>query len=90
MSNTLNWRTATDVALNDELVPNPNAEHELLSRLRNVQVAIDAGFLHIDPRQPADREAAKGQEFTVTVVSAAAVVAITYKDTHRRGNSAGF
>ena len=27
---TLNWRTATTVILHDNLIPNPNAEHDLL------------------------------------------------------------
>lgn len=89
MSN-LEWRTATDVVLNDKLIPNPNAAHELLDKLRNVLVAIEGSFLHIDPRQAADREAGKGQEFDVTVVPAAAVHAITYRDVQRRGRVAGF
>lgn len=90
MSNPLNWRTATNVVLNEELIPNPNAEHVLLDRLHNVRIALDNGFLHIDPRQPSERDAAKGQEFTATVVPAAVVHTVTYKANRPIGRGAGF
>jgi hypothetical protein len=74
---TLNWRTA-DVELHDGLVPNPRAEHELLSRLTAVRVAIEGSFLHIDPQNNAP--AWGGQtEYSVTIVPASAVKRLTYK-----------
>lgn len=73
MSNTLNWRTATDVVLNDKLVPNPNAEHEQLVRLHNVKVAVEGGFLHIDPRRDS------GSSQNLFIVPASAVSKVVYQ-----------
>ncbi|EGX60126.1 hypothetical protein SZN_09396 [Streptomyces zinciresistens K42] len=74
----LNWRTA-EVELAEQLVPNPNAEHQLLQRLHNVRVAIEAGFLHIDPRTK-DYVPPPGQDtYTVTVVPAHLVRRVTYQ-----------
>ncbi|TXS50137.1 hypothetical protein [Streptomyces sp. t39] len=73
----LHWRPA-DVKLNEKLVPNPRAEHDLLSDLTAVHVAIDGSFLHIDPYIGAP--AAHGQvEYPITVVPASAVQRLTYK-----------
>lgn len=76
MSN-LEWRKA-DVALNEGLVSNPNAEHELLANLAGVLVAVEGSFLHIDPQS--GEAAYPGQtEATVTIVPASAVKNIRYK-----------
>lgn len=90
MSNTLNWRTATELHLNDKLIPNPDAGHDLLDKLRNVRVAIDGSFLHIDPRQPNDVEGSRGQEFDVYIVPASVVKTVTYRQKEHRGNLATF
>jgi len=88
---TLNWRTATTVILHDNLIPNPNAEHDLLGRLQNVRVAVEGSFLHIDPRQPQAVEAAAGSnEFNVHIVPATAVKSVTYREIKRRGTLVGF
>lgn len=76
MSN-LEWRKA-DVTLREGLVPNPNAEHELLANLTSVLVAVEGSFLHIDPQS--GEQAYPGQtEGDVTVVPASAVKSIRYK-----------
>lgn len=75
---TLQWRTA-DVELADKLVPQPNAEHQLLDRLSNVRVAIDNGFLHIDPR-PNSAPAYPGNDtYTVQIVPAHLVRRVSYR-----------
>jgi len=86
----LNWRTATTVELHDNLIPNPNAEHELLGRLRNVRIAVEGSFLHIDPRQPQDAETSGSHEFDVHIVPATAVKTVTYREIKRRGTLVGF
>ncbi|MFD4968919.1 hypothetical protein [Streptomyces sp. NPDC058424] len=76
---TLDWRTA-DVDLSGKLIPNPLAEHQLLDRLNNVRVAIDSGFLHIDPR-PNGQPAYPGQDtYPVHIVPAHSVRCVTYKE----------
>jgi hypothetical protein len=73
----LHWRPA-DVKLNEKLVPNPRAEHDLLANLTAVRVAIEGSFLHIDPQN--DSPAYPGQtEHPITVVPASAVLSLTYK-----------
>lgn len=74
----LTWRTA-DVVLADKLIPNPNAEHQLWDRLTNVRVAVDAGFLHIDPRQDGKPSLPGQTEHAVYIVPAHLVRTITYK-----------
>ena len=86
----LNWRTATTLELHDNLIPDPNAGHNLLGRLRNVRVAVEGSFLHIDPRQPQDAENSASQEFDVHIVPAAAVKTVTYREIKRRGTLVGF
>lgn len=73
----LEWRKA-DVKLGDGLVPNPNAEHELLSNLADVLVAVEGGFLHIDP-QSGDAAYPGQEEATVTIVPASVVKWVRYK-----------
>ncbi|MFJ8762126.1 hypothetical protein [Streptomyces cyaneofuscatus] len=73
----LNWRTALTVELNDKLIPDPNAGHILLSRLRNVEVAVEAGFLHIDARPQGQRD--RRVEHDVYLVPAAAVRSVEYR-----------
>lgn len=85
---TLNWRTATTVVLHDNLIPDPNAAHNLLGQLRNVRVAAEGSFLHIDPRQPQDAQHTPGQEFDVHIVPATAVKTVTYRATAAQGNLA--
>jgi hypothetical protein len=76
MSN-LEWRKA-DVTLHDGLVPKPNAEHELLSRLDNVLIAVEGSFLHIDP-QSGEAVYPGQEEATVTIVPASAVKWVRYR-----------
>ncbi|SFY52081.1 hypothetical protein [Streptomyces sp. F-1] len=77
MSN-LHWRTA-DVELGDKLIPNPNAEHQLLDRLTNVLVAVEGAFLHIDAR-PNGQPAYPGQDtYDVHIVPAHLARRVTYK-----------
>ncbi|MER5631249.1 hypothetical protein [Streptomyces nitrosporeus] len=90
MSSTLTWRTATTLVLNDELIPDPNAGHILLKRLQNVRVAVEGGFLHIDPRRPQDVEGAPGAEFEVHVIPASAVRSLAYREAKRAGRLASF
>ncbi|MGW0780368.1 hypothetical protein [Streptomyces sp. NPDC002913] len=84
----LNWRTATTLVLHENLIPDPNAEHNLLGRLQNVRVAIDGSFLHIDPRQPHDPGFAMDTDYNVHVVPATAVKVIAYRTTAPQGASA--
>ncbi|MER6149359.1 hypothetical protein [Streptomyces hirsutus] len=76
MSN-LEWRKA-DVILHDKLVPNPNAEHELLANLTAVLVAVEGSFLHVDPQSGEPAYPGQG-EATMTIVPASAVKWIRYK-----------
>ncbi|MBD3550838.1 hypothetical protein [Streptomyces sp. SP18CM02] len=85
----LNWRDATTLELNDGAIPDPNFPGQSLRLLHNVRVAVEGGFLHIDPRQQ-QSEAGAGQEFDVFIVPASAVKAAVYRDVKRRGNLASF
>lgn len=86
---TLDWRTVAELHLHEKLIPNPNAQSELMDKLQNVRVAVEGGFLHIDPRRPGDSPA--GQEFDVYIVPALAVRTITYRESAKRsGRVAGF
>ncbi len=77
---TLNWRTVAELRLTDRIVPNPNSTSELLADMYNVNVAIEGGLVHIDPRQqPADQR----QEYEVSVVPASSVEYIRYVETPR-------
>lgn len=71
---TLNWRDAVTVELNAQLIPDPNAGHILLDRLRNVLVAVEGGFLHIDPR----KDSGSGQD--LFMVPASAVRRVVYRE----------
>ncbi|MFH8483559.1 hypothetical protein [Streptomyces sp. NPDC018055] len=86
----LNWRDVTTLELADKLIPDPNAGHNRLDRLQNVRVAIEGGFLHIDPRQPQQAEGAASQEYDVFIVPALTVKSVVYRDVKRRGNLATF
>ncbi|MFE9461662.1 hypothetical protein [Streptomyces californicus] len=70
----LNWRDAATLELNDKLINNPNAGHNQLDRLHGVRVAVEGGFLHIDPR----RDAGSGQD--LFMVPAAAVRRVVYRE----------
>lgn len=86
MSN-LTWRTVAELRLTAALVPHPDSTSELLASLYNVNVAIEGGLVHIDPRQqPADLK----QEYKVSVVPTSSVEYIQYIEVPRRGNLAGF
>lgn len=85
----LTWRNVTTLELTDKLIPDPNAAHNKLDRLQNVRVAVEGSFLHVDPRQPQQAEAA-GQEFDVFLVPASAVRTVVYRDVKRRGALVGF
>lgn len=74
----LTWRTA-DVVLTEQLIPNPNAEHQLLARLTGVRVAVDAGFLHIDPRDNGKPSYPGQTETAVHIVPAHLVRTVTYR-----------
>ena len=74
----LTWRTA-DVTLTEPLIPNPNAEHQLLARLSNVRVAVDAGFLHVDPRENGKPSYPGQTEATIHIVPAPLVRTVTYR-----------
>ncbi|WP_331764491.1 hypothetical protein [Streptomyces anulatus] len=73
----LNWRDAVTVELNAQLIPDPNAGHILLNRLRNVQVAVEGGFLHVDARPLGQRD--DQGEHKVHLVPAAAVRSVEYR-----------
>ncbi|MCX5285953.1 hypothetical protein [Streptomyces sp. NBC_00198] len=76
---TLNWRTA-DVRLTDKLIPNPSNESQLLNHLTQVRVAVDNGFLHIDPRRDGQATAYPDPDtFTAHIVPAHQVQLVTYK-----------
>ena len=75
----LNWRIA-DVTLHTNLIPNPNAEHQLLQNIPGARVAIEGSFLHIDPQKGEPRQ--HGQtEWNVFIVPANAVETIRYRTT---------
>lgn len=70
----LNWRDVTTVELTDKLIPDPNAGHNFLDRLQNVRVAVEGGFLHIDPRKDS------GSTQDLFMVPAAAVRKAVYRE----------
>lgn len=65
------WRPVRDLELTEPLIPDPNASHQMLSRFREVRVAIEGSFLHIDVRPETEQQ--PGGEFTVYTVPASAV-----------------
>lgn len=71
----LNWRDVTTVELTDKLIPDPNAGHNFLDRLQNVRVAVEGGFLHIDPRKDS------GSSQDLFIVPASAVHKVAYQVT---------
>lgn len=75
----LNWRDVTLLDLDGKLIPNPNASSQLLNRLHNVRVAVEGGFLHVDPR-PADQRD-QGGEYDVFLIPANAVLSVVYRVT---------
>ncbi|MFI9194198.1 hypothetical protein ACIG0A_33470 [Streptomyces californicus] len=85
----LNWRNVTTLELNDGAIPDPNSPGQSLRLLHNVRVAVEGGFLHVDPRQQ-QSEAGADQEFDVFIVPASAVKTVIYRDVKRRGNFASF
>ncbi|MFC8008669.1 hypothetical protein [Streptomyces cinereoruber] len=73
----LHWRTA-DVTLNDKLIPNPNAAHDLIQRIPTARVAVEGAFLHIDPQN--GEPAYPGQtEWETFIVPASSVKKISYR-----------
>lgn len=73
---TLNWREASEVQLTSKIVPDPNAQHNRLQQLRNVRVAVEDGFLHIDPQQIGAPDT--GAASDVYIVPAASVEYVRY------------
>ncbi|WP_399553862.1 hypothetical protein OG473_39370 (plasmid) [Streptomyces anulatus] len=71
----LNWRDVITLYLADELIPDPNASHNYLNQLHNVRIAVEGGFLHIDPR----KDAGSGPD--LFMVPAAAVRRAVYRET---------
>jgi hypothetical protein len=71
---TLHWRAVTELHLNDDLIPNPNAGNVFLTQLYNVKVAVEGGFLHVDPRQDS------GSSQDLFMVPAAAVLKAVYRE----------
>ncbi|MFE9127062.1 hypothetical protein ACFYOF_16855 [Streptomyces sp. NPDC007148] len=76
---TLKWRLA-DVTLNDKLVPNPQSASQLLDHLDNARVAVDGGFLHIDPRRNGEPSYPGQSTYSVHIVPAHLVRVVTYKE----------
>ncbi|MGW0795955.1 hypothetical protein [Streptomyces sp. NPDC002692] len=74
----LEWRTA-DVVLREELIPNPANESQLLARLNQVKVAVDTGFLHIDPRRSGDVAFPGTDTFPAYIVPAHQVSVVMYQ-----------
>ncbi|MEU0719202.1 hypothetical protein ABZ498_18765 [Streptomyces lavendulocolor] len=84
--NTLHWRTAATLELNDKLIPDPRAQHNLLDRLHGIRVAVDGGFLHVDPRNTPDAERQEaGTPVDIYVLPASAVRVLRYQDTQPGG-----
>ncbi|MFF6903523.1 GNAT family N-acetyltransferase [Streptomyces hydrogenans] len=75
----LTWRTA-DVRLNTKLIPDPNATHMLQSDLTDVLVALDSGFVHIDPQRGKPAYGHQS-EWKIYIVPAGAVETISYRTT---------
>lgn len=75
----LHWRKA-EIKLTEKLVPDPRAEHNLLSQLTNVRVAIEGSFVHIDARPNGEPAYPSQTEYNVTVVPATSVAKIVYRD----------
>lgn len=73
---TLNWRVASEVHLNNKIVADPSAQYDRLQQLRNVRVAIESGFLHIDPQQVG--AASNGEEQDIYIVPASSVEYVKY------------
>ncbi|WP_327335079.1 hypothetical protein [Streptomyces anulatus] len=71
----LNWRDAITVELTDTLIADPNAGHNSLKQLHGVRVAVEDGFLHIDPRKDS------GSSQDLFMVPATAVHRAVYRET---------
>ncbi|MFJ8006129.1 hypothetical protein [Streptomyces fagopyri] len=74
----LEWRTA-DVELRDKLIPDPNNQSQKLARFNQVKVAVDTGFLHIDPRRSGDVAFPGTDTFSAYIVPAHQVLLVTYQ-----------
>lgn len=82
---TLNWRTARELRLTDRLIPDPNNTSEMLARFNGVQVALEAGWLHIDPRRVGEPDRNVGDpEFDVFTVPASSVERILFREAKGR------
>lgn len=76
----LTWRIAQTITLTDARVPDPNAPAQNLTELRNVRVAFDNGFVHIDPRSTTQPDHDAGDsEYSVYVIPAAVVHVVHYR-----------
>jgi hypothetical protein len=82
--NPLQWREVREIELHQPTIPNPDASHQLLAKLLNVNVAFDGAMVHIDPRPTnAPDHEAHNSEFEVYVVPASAVRLIKYMETKK-------
>lgn len=70
----LNWRDVTTLELNDPLITDPNGGYNSLKQLHGVRVAVEGGFLHVDPR----RDAGSAQD--LFMVPASAVRRVVYRE----------
>ncbi|MFB6889431.1 hypothetical protein ACFCX4_08985 [Kitasatospora sp. NPDC056327] len=80
MTNNLTWIEADELRLTSNLIPNPTNQSQLLNQLSSIRIALDNGFVHIDPRPtngtvPVDRKA----EYEVLVVPASAIESVRYR-----------
>lgn len=53
---TLNWRTVAEIRFTKMIIPMPHKQGYNTAHLRQVSIAIEGGFIHVDPRSAADME----------------------------------
>lgn len=80
----MNWRAVTELRLNEEADVR-DRDGNPATKFRDVRVAIEGAFLHVDPRPVKESDVDAGDEgFPVYTVPAAAVKALRWMGPKRR------
>lgn len=74
---TLNWRTVAEIRFTRSLIPQPRNQGQTTDSLSQVSVAVEGGFLHVDPRRVDDKNNA-GVADDVFIVPATFVEYVKY------------
>lgn len=76
----LHWREAVRVELHSELVWHPADRARARDSLSDCRVAVEGAFLHIDPRNPAERRELEGR---ITLVPASSLKFLVWRTESR-------